>query len=236
MELEYGAYSLQGKKSRPNEDRYRLLGNKVPLVNRSGRGQLFAVFDGIGGAPKGRESAQAMWDCLVQFYNTGPGGSIEPSAISSILVAANKEIYNWGFIPGTKRPQGGCAGTIAWFHRNGLNIFHAGDTVGYLISWATINPLTREHGEGKYIANYFGIGEKLLIDSFTFPVNEGDVLVLASDGVTKSLSRPSILECVGHWIIQSPEMAAKQLCELALRRGSTDDITAVVVELVEFTS
>lgn len=236
MELEYGAYSLQGKKSRPNEDRYRLLGNKVPLVSRSGRGQLFAVFDGIGGAPKGRESAQAMWDCLVRFYNSADDGNVGVSAISAILVEANREIYNWGFIPGTRRPQGGCAGTIAWFHQNELYICHAGDTVGYLISGDAINPLTREHGEGKYIANYFGIGEKLLIDSFSFPLNEGDVLVLVSDGVTKALSRSSIQDCVGHWVIRSAEVAARQLCELALQRGSTDDITAVVVEVVEFSS
>jgi serine/threonine protein phosphatase PrpC len=232
MELEYGAFSI-GKKGRPNEDRYRLLGNKVPLVSRSGRGQLFAVFDGIGGSPKGRDAAQAMCDSLIQFYKIAIEAPIDATRIFSLLATANMEIYNWGFRTGTTRPLGGCAGTIAWFYEDQLWIFHSGDTVGYLIKGDGINPLTREHGEGNYISSYFGQGEKIIIDSFSFPIDEGDILVLATDGVTKVMSSESIAASVNQWIIRSPDMAAQQLCEMALQKGSTDDITAVVVEIVD---
>ena len=72
MELEYGVHSIKGKKSRPNEDRYRLLGSHVPLVAKAKQGQIFAVFDGIGGAPMGRDAAQSMCDSLVDFFTRQP--------------------------------------------------------------------------------------------------------------------------------------------------------------------
>ena len=42
---------------KPYEDRYRLLTKDIPLVGKSGRGELFAVLDGIGGAPRGMAAA-----------------------------------------------------------------------------------------------------------------------------------------------------------------------------------
>ena len=78
MELEYGAYSITGKTHKINEDSYRLLGNTIPLIAKAGRGQLFAVFDGMGSAPRGGEAANIMSSCLIDFYRDT---AIENSAI-----------------------------------------------------------------------------------------------------------------------------------------------------------
>lgn len=59
---------LKGSKHKFYEDRYRLLGTAVPLVGKSNRGELFAVFDGMGSAPQGMQSAQYMCDMLLNFY------------------------------------------------------------------------------------------------------------------------------------------------------------------------
>jgi len=45
---------------KPYEDRYRLLTRDIPLVGKSGRGELLAVMDGIGGASMGMAAAQAV--------------------------------------------------------------------------------------------------------------------------------------------------------------------------------
>jgi PPM family protein phosphatase len=59
---------VKGSKHQFYEDRYRILSREVPLVKGQDRGEIFAVFDGIGSAPKGREAAQEMMDQLVHFY------------------------------------------------------------------------------------------------------------------------------------------------------------------------
>jgi hypothetical protein len=52
------------------EDRYRLLPKTVPLVGSQDQGELFAIFDGIGGVPKGRQDAQEMSDSFLRFLST----------------------------------------------------------------------------------------------------------------------------------------------------------------------
>ena len=165
MELNWGVGSLQGKKNRPNEDRYRLLHSDIPLVFKSGRGQLFAVFDGIGSAPRGGPAAQQMCDALIEFFRKGTRYKADAGSLKELLISFNLEIKNWGFIPGTTRTLGGCAGTIAWFYGTQVYLFHAGDTVGYLFKGEDLTQLTKEHGSGKFIDNYFGLGANMFIDS-----------------------------------------------------------------------
>lgn len=235
MELEWGVESLQSTKRRPNEDRYRLLGAIIPLVAKARRGQLFAVFDGIGGAPRGMDAAQAMCDALVTFFRNDIHQEPSSESLRQLLVDTSYTINRWGCLPGTTRPDGGCAGTLAWFYKQQVVIFHAGDTVGYLLQESRITPLTREHGNDKIIENYFGLGQELLIDVFSQDVEEGDVIILVTDGVTKALSALTISEIIvaNNRGGGGPQRAAEELCRLAKVRGSQDDITAVLIEVVD---
>jgi hypothetical protein len=54
----------QGVKSRPCEDRFRVLDARVPLVRNARRGFLYAVMDGVGSAPKALRAAQHVADRL----------------------------------------------------------------------------------------------------------------------------------------------------------------------------
>jgi hypothetical protein len=59
---------LKGTKHRFYEDSFRMLPREIPLVESRNRGEIFAVFDGIGSAPEGRHAAQLMADYLIEFY------------------------------------------------------------------------------------------------------------------------------------------------------------------------
>ena len=58
----------KGTKHTLYEDRYRMLPREIPLVAQRERGEIYAVFDGIGSAPQGRTAAQFMADKLLDFY------------------------------------------------------------------------------------------------------------------------------------------------------------------------
>jgi PPM family protein phosphatase len=231
MELEYSGHSIKGTVHKNNEDSYRLLGNSVPLVKQANYGQIFAVFDGMGSAPQGAQAAQAMSDCLRHFFDSEQEKSA--TLLQDLLFEGNKAINDWGFIEGTQKALGACAGTISWLYDNKLTLFHAGDTIALLIKDDIERKLTVDHADGHGIYRYFGLGESLLIDSVQFKVEEGDVLVLVSDGVTKVLSEHQSTECVRQHYLFSPERAVKELCRLSKLRGSWDDITAVVVEIID---
>jgi serine/threonine protein phosphatase PrpC len=228
-----GCCQLQGKKSRPCEDRYRLLGSDVPLVNQSDRGHIYAVMDGVSDAPKAIHAAQRVADGLLDFY-TNPEIPATPQGLNDLLVQLSDEVYKWGFIQGTQRPLGAAALTVGWFSPDQLlTVLHAGDTLAVRFDGDRCQALTREHSDGRALHRYLGQGPAFRLDCTTIKFDEGDLLCLVTDGVTKVLSLDdieSILKEFGH----ASERAARELTQEARDRRSLDDITAVIVELEEW--
>jgi serine/threonine protein phosphatase PrpC len=220
----------KGTKHRFYEDRYRLLPTSVPVVRKEDRGELFAVFDGIGSAPKGMSAAQEMADRLAAFYTDPHLYEASWGGLQRLLMDGNGHIHQWGFMEGTDRPLGGCAGTIAWIHDDQLTVFHAGDTVGMLISGRDATQLTRTHQKPDgAIYRYFGLGPNLRVDVNRCKVEDSDLILLMSDGVTKVFHPMEAAACV-----QSCSDAlhgARALAQESQIKGSPDDITVVLVEV-----
>ena len=218
----------------PYEDRYRLLPNEIPLVKAANRGELFAVLDGIGSAPKGMSAAQHMADSILDFFRSAKDIKPEWESVRDILYQANLEITSWGVMEGTTRPLGGCAGTGAWCYQDRLTIFHAGDTVGMLLRpGEKPRILTRLHEVNGGIFRYFGLGETLEIDVESLVVEEGDLILLMSDGVTKTFSTTEAADLVMDTFNDTGDIgiAAQELTRCSRTRGSSDDITVVLVEV-----
>lgn len=227
---------LKGTKHRLYEDRYRLLPREVPLVGKANRGELFAVCDGIGSAPMGMCAAQTICDRLIDFYHLPSQNQPGWMGIQNLLISGNREIFDWGFIEGTNRPLGGCAGTIAWlYEENGssqLTIFHAGDTMGLLLSGSDVRVLTTLHEHQGAIYRYFGLGEPLEIEVKTMEVDPGDQILLISDGVTKAFHHMDAANIVRR-TRGGLTCAVRELVRLSRLKGSADDITALAVEVAE---
>ncbi len=221
-----------GMNHRLYEDSFRLLTQEVPLVARAHRGELFAICDGIGSAPKGRESAQAFTKGLDRFYHECHLYTADPKGVHDLLHQLNMEIHSWGFISATNLPLGGCAGTIAWYLEERLHIFHAGDTAAVFCQDGE-GPvlLTRFHEIDGFLVNYFGIGPNLTIETTEVQVEAFDRLLLMSDGVTKRIPA----EAAGELVMQHEriDVAATELARRARALGSTDDITVMLVEFQE---
>jgi serine/threonine protein phosphatase PrpC len=231
MKTGYGVHKLTSPKH-PYEDRYRLLGGHIPLVERAGRGYLYAVMDGVGGAPMGMQASQLVADRLIEFYRDD---AVEPSqrGVNALLTSINDEAFGWGFIEGTRRPLAAAAVTVAWFAPSEeLFTFHVGDTVALLWNGETLRVLTTEHGEGKVIRRYLGMGPAFDTERDRFSIEPGDMLCLITDGVTKALSYTTVGQILAE--LPDPQRAAWEIAERARRRGSRDDITALVVELEEW--
>ena len=69
-----------------------MLPREVPPVERLNRGEIFAVFDGIGSAPEGRHAAQFMADHLIQFYRKPDDYPASPEGLQALLFEGNIEI------------------------------------------------------------------------------------------------------------------------------------------------
>lgn len=227
-----GVASVKGKDHELNEDRFRLLGAPVPFVTRAERGHLYAVMDGVGGAPLGMRAAQHAADRLPAFYRD-PAVPATARGLHDLLAVVSAEIRGWGMVPGTDRPLGAAAATVAWFSPSRtLTVHHVGDTAAYRYDGERIHRLTREHGSGRAIYRYLGEAPGVALDHETLPFDEGDVLCLVTDGVTRTMTPDRIRDVLAE--VPDPERAAKEIVVRARARGSRDDITALVVELDEW--
>ncbi|HED00471.1 MAG TPA: protein serine/threonine phosphatase 2C family protein [Proteobacteria bacterium] len=225
---------LRGTKHRFYEDRYRLLPREIPLVGRQNRGELFAVFDGMGSAPEGRRAAQEMSDYLLRYYQEPGKYGSSWKDVRQLLLEANQAICDWGFMPGTDRPLGGCAGTVIWIDEGDLFAFHAGDTVALLIRGNEATQLTRLHEIDGGIYRYFGLGANLELDVHHLQLEEYDRILVLSDGVTKAFHPKEAAD----FVQKHSDLcrAVSELVHVSRVRGSTDDITAILIAVEDFGS
>jgi serine/threonine protein phosphatase PrpC len=221
----------KGTKHKFYEDRYRILSKDIPLVGEQDRGELFAVFDGIGSAPKGRQAAQEMADILLNFFLRAESHELSLEGVEKLLLQGNESIHQWGFMEGTDVPQGGCAGTVAWLYHENLSLFHAGDTSAVLIqNRGNTLKLTRDHqAENGAIYRYFGLGPILQLEKASLQVEELDRILLLTDGVIKVIHPLEAAESIKRH--DDIGRAAKTLAQQAFQKGSIDDITVLVIEI-----
>ena len=60
---------------------------------RAKRGEIFAVFDEIGSAPRGMSAAQEMADCLPSFYRDPGVWPASVEGLIELMITSNNTIY-----------------------------------------------------------------------------------------------------------------------------------------------
>lgn len=196
-------------------------------------GHLYFVADGIGGAPFGGRTAELVSQRLPEFARA-------PATWDGLLDVArtiNDEAWSWGH-DDTGKSKAGCAATLVWFAGDGTaTVGQIGDTVAYRFvprdGWLT--RLTPAHAIGNALTRYVGQGPQFRLERVDVPVQDGDLLLLCSDGLGKGLLEPQIEAVLAKAVAEvdfNLNRTAKELVAGAARGGSTDDITVVLVEVV----
>ncbi len=220
----------KGKSHQHYEDSFRLLPREVPVVGSQDRGEIYAVFDGIGGCPMGRSSAIKMADTLTRFFTEPENFANSVSGLTRLLMEGNQEIYDWGFIPGSNHMKGGCCGSVAWIKDNLLTVFHAGDTSALHLAGDNYVCLSKADQYDAYlVTKCFGQGPDLEMHITTATVEPFDQVLLYSDGVSKVIGTKEALDLVNQF--DEPKRRAAVLARNARARGSRDDITVLCAEI-----
>lgn len=228
-----GQYSAAGRKAR-NDDSYGVL---VPKGDElASRGIAMAIADGMSSS-EGAKAASEMCvrNFLEDYYATPESWSVKKSA-AVVLKAAN----NWLHAQGHS-VHGSESGMVTTFSglilKSGMaHVFHAGDTRITLIRSGVAEPLTRDHRvragrDHGYLSRAMGINPDLEIDYRTEAVEPGDILLFTTDGVHEMVPAAQMTHAIGQ--SADLDLAAKAICELALKNGSTDNVTCQVVRVVD---
>lgn len=216
-----------------------------------GRGLLFAVCDGMGGAAAGEVASQMAVDILFQeLQDLEPG--LPPQEFASILdraiQTANHQIHDLAQRDETKKGMGTTVSAAA-VYGNILFLAQVGDSRAYLLRGGKLIQVTKdqsllerlieegaispEHAEnftGKnVILQALGPVPQVLVDLKFVELEEDDVVILCSDGLHGPVNANEMLEIL--YSSGSLAQAGQALIDRANENGGPDNITSILVRL-----
>lgn len=207
---------------------------------------LFCVCDGMGGHAAG-EVASAI--AVETIAKTGPK-SADAAQLAASIEAANAAIIE-AAVNGVGRPGMGCTATAAYIEGTTLAIAHVGDSRAYLLHEGTLIRVTRDHsyveelvdaGEitadearthpnRSVITRALGSDPAMYADHFTLNVEEGDRLILCSDGMSGMVPDGEIERIAQQ--SSTAQICTDNLVDAALAAGGGDNVTVVVVDITD---
>jgi PPM family protein phosphatase len=222
-----------GRQRRGNED------------NAFARAPVFVVADGMGGAQAGEVASQIAIEAFEQGL---PDSGSPEERLADRVREANRRIHERSQTD-HERAGMGTTLTAAYLDDAALAIAHVGDSRAYLFRDGSLERLTQdhslveelvrqqkltpeqaaEHPQRSIITRALGPEENVEVDTWTYPVRAGDVLLLCSDGLTSMVPESRVAEILA--ASSSLSAAADALIDEANAAGGRDNITVVLFRL-----
>ncbi|GGC16425.1 serine/threonine protein kinase [Oxalicibacterium flavum] len=202
----------------------------------SSKGFIAAVADGVSGNDGGREASEyTIRGLLGDYYATSDTWPVTQS-LDRVIKAINSWVQQQGSI---RAELAGMATTLTTLVLRGHFYYfaHVGDTRLYLLRDGRLAVLTTDHVWDRpemqhVLTRAIGLDTRIAIDHGMGELQEGDVFLLASDGVWDVLSRHVLTE---HLLAMQPgadaQAAAEALLDAALAAGTRDNLSALVVRV-----
>jgi serine/threonine protein phosphatase PrpC len=229
-----------GLKRRHNEDAFLVM----PEAG------LFAVADGLGGHASGEVASRTAVDHLAACFGALAGPPEER------LRAAFRSTNQAVFALSSADPHlSGMATTLVAAHLaegGPVAVAHVGDSRAYLFREGRLSRLTEDHSllqdfirqsnptpeqidafpHRNVIVRALGMRESVEVDVGLVEVREGDLILLCCDGLFGMLpdeQMAGILRQEGGEILRANQL----LVDAAIQAGGADNVTSVLVEVVE---
>jgi serine/threonine protein phosphatase PrpC len=221
---------------------------------------IFVVCDGMGGQAAGEVASKMGVDIILDYFRHQPSAAGKHSvngrgavsgaqSLASAIQVANKTIFQAGQ---EHKGRTGMGSTIvaALVDGNSLAIAHVGDSRIYLVRQGAIHQLTQDHSlvmeqvrrgyitmeqaqqseMQNIILRALGSEEVVEADSEDLVAIPGDVLLMASDGLTRYVQDEEILSIVQGQ--RDLDQACGALITAAKDGGGDDNITCLLVRIV----
>ncbi len=206
------------------------------------------VCDGMGGANAGNIASEIAVKTVSEYlYNSHRENMSEydiEKVIKNAISSANLQIFERASKNNNLKGMGTTI-TVAVIKNNSALIAHVGDSRIYLIN-DTITQLTKDHSvvqtlieagkidpkqanfhpEKNVITRALGVEEEVIADTSIINLQDGDTLLLCTDGLTNFVADNIILDT---FKTQDISNVAEKLVELANEGGGGDNITVVTL-------
>jgi serine/threonine protein phosphatase PrpC len=196
-------------------------------------GIVAALADGVSGGKAGRTAAELAVQMLIEGYYAMPPTIGPVKAIERAVLPYNE--WLWG--QGRGETMTASATTLTAFALKGrrAHVAHVGDSRAWRFAGTRLTCLTRDHVRpepemGNVLIRALGIEQRVRLDHEVIELAEHDRLLLTSDGVHGTLKAAQIGAILAER--GSAQGCAEALVAAALKGGSRDNATALVIDIV----
>ncbi|MGN7249823.1 PP2C family protein-serine/threonine phosphatase [Arthrobacter sp. SAFR-014] len=235
LKLSYGYGTDRGLRRELNEDSY------------IASDPVFAVADGMGGHEAGEVASGMCVRALAQLPQLATGErTATAGVVQQYLASADESI---------RSATGSRAGTtlsgVVVVEQMGVPywlVMNIGDSRTYRLSQGRLSQVSVDHSEVQelvesgeitaeeaavhprrhVVTRALGAGDETEADYWLLPIEEGDRVMVCSDGLNGELTDGQILDVLS--TVEDPQEAVDALIQAALRRGGRDNITVIVVD------
>ena len=247
LRLDVAQLTDVGRKREHNEDNMAYVIPKDQQVMAM-KGALFIVADGMGGHAAGEVASEIAVDTVSNAYYMDDNEDVATPLLQAIK-RANASIYQRA-AENMLRSGMGTTCVAAVLRGDMSYIANVGDSRAYLVrgnqvrqisqdhSWVAeqvragllTEDQARTHAQRNVITRCLGTQPDVEVDVFREPLQEGDCLVLCTDGLSGLVSDEELLRIVEQSV---PQESVYHLVERANENGGPDNITAIVVRVQE---
>ncbi|MDX2369153.1 MAG: bifunctional protein-serine/threonine kinase/phosphatase [Colwellia sp.] len=208
---------------------------KEPML--SSKGIVLAMADGISSSKVSQIASEtAISSFLEDYYCTSDSWSVKTSAQKVI-----QSINSWLYAQTRNSPYRFdkdkgyvCTFSALVLKSNTAHLFHSGDTRIYRLSGQQLEQLTKDHrrvvsADVSYLTRALGIEQTFEIDYQKQLLEQGDIYIIATDGVYEFLNGAQIANTISN--ADTLDSAADVIIEQALALGSDDNLSVQIVRV-----
>ncbi|MBQ7957590.1 MAG: serine/threonine-protein phosphatase [Clostridia bacterium] len=241
MIVEYSLCSNVGKVRKENQDTVFVSHNnaiyhKADFVEYSNTSEndsllIFAVFDGMGGEQNGAEASY-----IAAFTVSELMKKQQKASLDNMCSVVNKVLCRYMEENGIKSM--GTTAAMIKLEEDRVVACNIGDSSIFKMTDCQMDELSVRHimevGSGsRVLTQHLGIPEnEMQIEPYSVAVKlkENDVFLLCSDGVTDVLNNSELKKIVNEYSVKD---LSKSITELAIEKGSKDNISVIVLKIVK---
>lgn len=215
---------------------------------------LFIVADGMGGHAAGEVASEMAVQIVSRDLSTVRDLTHDAAGtkMADALKSANRAIYERTIQEADKQGMGTTASCLMMGQGRYI-IGHIGDSRVYLLRDGVFRQITKDHSyvqeqvdagfltpeQARYhpysnvITRCVGANAAVEADVLTGDIQNGDLYLVASDGLTGMVEDPQLKKIME--TRQTPGRMVDSMITEANRRGGLDNITAIVVQVIKVT-
>lgn len=232
LQVQFGFISEQGKRDENQDYAASYAGTDH---ERALRGAVAAVADGMGGGRDGRLAAELTIRSFFDAYFSMPETLGVERAAGRALSAINRWIHAQGESEADPMQMGTTFSALILRGRQ-AHVVHIGDSRIYRHRDGALRLLTKDHTlkhpDLKHVLyRAIGIEDALRLDYHAHSLRQHDRYLICSDGIYTALANKEINKLLAKRT--SPQEGAQQLVDAAMEKGSQDNITALIVDVID---